>query len=340
MAFYDDSIGLEAFLQQTTRITQRLAACQPQNPAPQSTSVAARPPVPEPMQVDSNRLTQTERTRRLSSGLCLYCGNPGHIIRHCPVRPPRPVVSTIRTEINTTSLTLLPVTLHTAELSLSVSALVDSGSSGNFISSDCLKQLQLRSQRHSTTYSVSTIQGKPLGRGRIRHRSPYITLQVGLFHKEDIQFLVLEGSTVNIILGRPWLQLHHPELRWDPCDVSRWSEHCQQHCLSKLPLPCCVPISLASTQLIGLRALDIRAADGPSRSSNLATGGPVWTVIPSGYHPQTNGQTERKIQELGRYLRSYCAEDQHSWSRFLPWAEQIRGESWREARVNAILAGE
>ncbi len=27
------------------------------------------------------------------------------------------------------------------------------------------------------------------------------------------------------------------------------------------------------------------------------------------------------IQELGHYLRSYCSNDQHSWSRFLPWAE-------------------
>ncbi|KAI2657473.1 Transposon Tf2-11 polyprotein [Labeo rohita] len=35
----------------------------------------------------------------------------------------------------------------------------------------------------------------------------------------------------------------------------------------------------------------------------------------------TNGRTERKIQELGRYRRAYCHEDQHSWSRFLPWAE-------------------
>ncbi|KAL0173534.1 hypothetical protein M9458_029502, partial [Cirrhinus mrigala] len=43
--------------------------------------------------------------------------------------------------------------------------------------------------------------------------------------------------------------------------------------------------------------------------------------LSSGYHPQTNGQTERKIQELGRYLRSYCHEDQHSWDRFLLWAE-------------------
>ncbi|KAL0148033.1 hypothetical protein M9458_056648 [Cirrhinus mrigala] len=36
--------------------------------------------------------------------------------------------------------------------------------------------------------------------------------------------------------------------------------------------------------------------------------------LSSGYHPQTNGQTERKIQELGRYLQSYCQEDQHSWN--------------------------
>ncbi len=47
----------------------------------------------------------------------------------------------------------------------------------------------------------------------------------------------------------------------------------------------------------------------------------VTVSLSSGYHPQTNGQTERKIQELGRYLRAYCQKDQHSWSRFLPWAE-------------------
>ncbi len=32
----------------------------------------------------------------------------------------------------------------------------------------------------------------------------------------------------------------------------------------------------------------------------------VTVSLSSGYHPQTNGQTERKIQELGRCLRSYC----------------------------------
>ncbi len=35
----------------------------------------------------------------------------------------------------------------------------------------------------------------------------------------------------------------------------------------------------------------------------------VTVSLSSGYHPQNNGQTERKIQELGRYLRLYCSDD-------------------------------
>ncbi|KAL0163553.1 hypothetical protein M9458_039306, partial [Cirrhinus mrigala] len=41
----------------------------------------------------------------------------------------------------------------------------------------------------------------------------------------------------------------------------------------------------------------------------------------SGYHPQTNSQTERKIQEVGRFLRTFCHGHQESWNQFLGWAE-------------------
>ncbi|KAK3519931.1 hypothetical protein QTP70_008026 [Hemibagrus guttatus] len=47
----------------------------------------------------------------------------------------------------------------------------------------------------------------------------------------------------------------------------------------------------------------------------------VTISLSSGYHPQTNGQTERKIQEIGRFLRTFCHSDQESWSQFLGWAE-------------------
>ncbi len=41
----------------------------------------------------------------------------------------------------------------------------------------------------------------------------------------------------------------------------------------------------------------------------------------SGYHPQSNGQVERLNQEITRFLRSYCHQNQNDWSRFLLWAE-------------------
>ncbi|KAK3561077.1 hypothetical protein QTP86_026362, partial [Hemibagrus guttatus] len=43
--------------------------------------------------------------------------------------------------------------------------------------------------------------------------------------------------------------------------------------------------------------------------------------LSSGYHPQINGQTERKIQEISRYLRTFCHGHQDSWSQYLGWAE-------------------
>ncbi|KAK3569089.1 hypothetical protein QTP86_022132 [Hemibagrus guttatus] len=47
----------------------------------------------------------------------------------------------------------------------------------------------------------------------------------------------------------------------------------------------------------------------------------VTISLSSGYHPQTNGQTEQKIQEIGRFLRTFCHSHQESWSQFLGWAE-------------------
>ncbi|KAI2666560.1 Transposon Tf2-11 polyprotein [Labeo rohita] len=123
------------------------------------------------------------------------------------------------------------------------------GSSGNFISQECLQQLQLTPLPHRHVLTVKTIQGKPLGRGKIRHSSPIITLQIGLFHSEDIRFLVLEDSTASIILGRPWLQQHHPELSWDPCDILHWSDYCNQHCLVKIPRPSADHLFLSSTRI-------------------------------------------------------------------------------------------
>ncbi len=43
--------------------------------------------------------------------------------------------------------------------------------------------------------------------------------------------------------------------------------------------------------------------------------------LTSGYHPQSNGQVERLNQEITRYIRFYCHQNQSDRSRFLIWAE-------------------
>ncbi len=47
----------------------------------------------------------------------------------------------------------------------------------------------------------------------------------------------------------------------------------------------------------------------------------VTVSLSSGYHPQSNGQTERKVQEVGRFLRTFCHGHQDYWNQFLGWAE-------------------
>ncbi len=47
----------------------------------------------------------------------------------------------------------------------------------------------------------------------------------------------------------------------------------------------------------------------------------VTVSLSSGYHPQSNGQMERKIQEIGCFLRTFCHGHQHSWNQFIGWAE-------------------
>ena len=43
--------------------------------------------------------------------------------------------------------------------------------------------------------------------------------------------------------------------------------------------------------------------------------------LSSGFHPQSNGQTERDNQSLETVLRCLCAQNPASWSTQLPWAE-------------------
>lgn len=37
-------------------------------------------------------------------------------------------------------------------------------------------------------------------------------------------FMVLEGSTADIILGCPWMSQHQPQVNWNMGEILKWSE--------------------------------------------------------------------------------------------------------------------
>ncbi|ROL51090.1 Retrotransposon-derived protein PEG10 [Anabarilius grahami] len=110
----------------------------------------------------NSRLTPSERQRRLTLNLCLYCGTPGHAIGACPIRPPRPMVSAIIPSTKKMKPLTTVVNLTAADVSLTVVVLLDSGSAGNFISGALCRQLRLKTSPSPTVYQISSITGRPL----------------------------------------------------------------------------------------------------------------------------------------------------------------------------------
>lgn len=93
-------------------------------------------------------------------------------------------------------------------------------------------RLNVKRKCCSQELTIHTIQGKLLGHGRIIHFSPTMTLRIGCLHTEKISFMVLEGSTADIILGCPWMSQQEPKVNWNTGEILQWSEPCHQNCLS------------------------------------------------------------------------------------------------------------
>ncbi len=233
MSIYDDSVGFESFLQKA--VSQRITACHMDAIPIVSASPSRSLPVPEPMITDSYHLSIPERSRRLTQGLCLYCGSTGHQLRTCPIRPPRPAVSTIQITPDVSNMSLVDALRYQDQL-YPVRVLMDSGAAGNFISSRTLAGFKIPRCKNNTTYQITTVQGKPLGRGLVRSHTPEVSLHIGCFHVERISLLVLEEAVVDIILGRPWLAKHQPTIDWRSGEILKWDRGCKQNCLKDLPV--------------------------------------------------------------------------------------------------------
>ncbi|KJZ69153.1 hypothetical protein HIM_11454 [Hirsutella minnesotensis 3608] len=71
-------------------------------------------------------------------------------------------------------------------------------------------------------------------------------------HQEKMLFYVTKLGQYDVILGKPWLTEHNPDVNWRENIVTFKSHHCQTHCLTKgcyqLPVPANRPLSISATK--------------------------------------------------------------------------------------------
>ncbi|KAK3542222.1 hypothetical protein QTP86_018469 [Hemibagrus guttatus] len=97
---------------------------------------------------------------------------------------------------------------------------LDSGSAGNFISGALCHQLQLKTTATPKIYQIHSVTGKPLR--QVQYSVGPLHLQVSILHTEEIHLLVLEDSTVDVILGHPGLEQHNPIISWRTGEILKW----------------------------------------------------------------------------------------------------------------------
>lgn len=115
---------------------------------------------------------------------------------------------------------------------------MDSGSAVNLIHDDLIQELKIPTLPCIPSINVTAVDNEPIGQG-ISQQTVAITLQVGLFHTEEISFYVISSPKNQIILGHPWLAIHDPSISWSQGELIKWSHYCQEQCLnSRMTLPC------------------------------------------------------------------------------------------------------
>ncbi|KAK3510954.1 hypothetical protein QTP70_027807, partial [Hemibagrus guttatus] len=174
LAAYEDSIGLEKFIQLSIRFATRMQLCLEEHQVQPLFPATLRQPEPVSHPEPASELTNLEHSdfatmerqrewqRRLTQNRCFYCDHSGHYIVECPIRPARSMVSVLLPVLNKMKPLTIVVCLTTTDLCLSARALLDSGSAGNFISGTLYRQLHLKTTATPKVYQVHAMTGKPI----------------------------------------------------------------------------------------------------------------------------------------------------------------------------------
>ncbi|CAM4735482.1 unnamed protein product [Leuciscus chuanchicus] len=193
------------------------------------------------MQLGFSRLSEEERTRRRRLNLCFYCGESGHHNLDCSHKTR---ITTKPTRVNAEQFSFLPiksvtfpVRLTSDNISMDLTALIDSGAALNLIHKDLITKFNIPTLPCTPPIRISAVNDVPIGDGITLQTQP-LQLRIGIFHQEAISFYVIDSPRQEIILGFPWLSAHDPVISWRHGELTHWSEFCQNHCMHSAIQPC------------------------------------------------------------------------------------------------------
>jgi Retroviral aspartyl protease len=98
-----------------------------------------------------------------------------------------------------------------------ITALLDSGASGMFIDTDCVKEHKLNTRRLSHPIPVNNINRTPNEAGTIKEIVDVILHYET--HTEQTKFAVTRLGGQHMLLRLPWLKEHNPEIDWASGEV-------------------------------------------------------------------------------------------------------------------------
>lgn len=144
---------------------------------------------PEPMQLGVLRpsLTQEERQRRRMNNLCLYCGEPGHYVRNCPLKL-RKCLSLSSDYVaplaKITSHLALSVLLQLPRKTLQISAIIDSGACSCFMDSSFAAKHQIPLLPKAHGLSIHLADGSAIKSGSVTQETIPIPITISNSHQE------------------------------------------------------------------------------------------------------------------------------------------------------------
>jgi hypothetical protein len=108
-------------------------------------------------------------------------------------------------------------------------AMVDSGSEGNFIHPDIVRKYDLITVTRERPLKVTHVQG---GTVALVKEQAITAVKIG-GHREIAVFDICPIGKHRIILGVPWLKRHEPRIQWTKGEISFPSPYCQGKCIKE-----------------------------------------------------------------------------------------------------------